>query len=71
MELLPNPYEFDHYRNEVHAKLSNEVKDLKRRIDLLRLSESQNRDIMILTYEKMVDRKENFIRSWSMSEVSF
>ena len=71
MDIQPNHFEFDHFRNEVKMKLANEVRDLKRRIEELRISESQNKDLMISTYEKMVDRKENFIKSWSMSEVNF
>ena len=76
MELLPNQaepnaFEFDHYRNEVQLKLNKEVRDLKQRIDILKQSKRQNRDIMITTYEKMVDRKERFIKSWSMSEVTY
>jgi hypothetical protein len=69
--IQPNYLEFDHFRNEVEIKLTNEVQDLKRKIEELRMSESQNKELMIATYEKMVGRKEKFIKSWSMSEVQF
>jgi len=71
MEILPNQLEFDTYRAEIYLKLSKEVAELNLRINELSASKGQNRDIIITTYRKMVERKEAFMKSWSLDEVDF
>lgn len=62
--------QFDSVRDHVQAKLHREVVLLERRIEALRQSPTPHSAIIIDTYERMIDRKLGFMRSWGMDESS-
>ncbi len=68
MNITPNMYQFDSYRNHVKSRLVNEVIELQVRVESLKHSSSQNRDVIISVYQKMIDQKEHFMRDWEMAK---
>lgn len=68
MEITPNIYQFDSYRNHVKSRLVNEVVKLQHKVDQLQLSPSQNKDEIISVYQKMIDQKQHFMRDWKMAD---
>ena len=60
--------QFDSVRDHVQAKLHREVVLLEQRIEALRQSPTPHSAIIIDTYERMIDRKLGFMRSWGMEE---
>ena len=68
MNFMPNMHQFDSYRNHVKSRLVNEVVELQQRVDQLQSSSSQNREVIISVYQKMIDRKQHFMRDWEMSD---
>lgn len=51
-------------RSHVHRRLNDEVAQLERRIETLRLTKAPHTAIMISAYERMIDRKKGFMLSW-------
>ncbi|WP_375177194.1 hypothetical protein [Marinobacter mobilis] len=51
-------------RSHVLRRLNDEVAQLERRIETLRLTKAPHTAIMISTYERMIDRKKGFMQSW-------
>lgn len=58
--------QYDSVRSHVHRRLNDEVAQLERRIETLRLAQSPHADIMISAYERMIDRKKGFIARWQL-----
>lgn len=56
----------DSVRSHVHRRLNDEVAQLERRIETLRLAKSPHADFMISAYERMIDRKKGFIERWRL-----
>lgn len=55
-------------RSHVHRRLNDEVAQLERRIETLRLAKAPHAAIMISAYERMIDRKRGFMASWGFRE---
>ncbi|MDX1756042.1 MAG: hypothetical protein R3175_08300 [Marinobacter sp.] len=53
-------------RSHVHRRLNDEVAQLERRIETLRLAKSPHAAIMISAYERMIERKKGFIERWRL-----
>ncbi len=68
MNITPNIHQFDSYRNHVKDRLVNEVIELQERVNQLKHSTSQNREVIISVYQKMIDQKQHFMRDWEMAE---
>lgn len=51
-------------RSHVLSRLNDEVAQLERRIETLRLTKAPHTAIMISAYERMIDRKKGFMQSW-------
>ncbi len=60
----------DSVRSHVRQQISNEVERLERRIETLRLTRAPHAEIMISTYERMVDRKKGFLKNWHLQDVA-
>lgn len=75
-EGLPRPerqrdVNLDHHdsvRCHVQQRLCDEVAQLEKRIETLRLTRSPHAVIMISAYERMVDRKRGFMKSWDLPD---
>jgi len=52
----------DSVRSHVHQQVSTEVERLERRIEILRLTQAPHVPVMISAYERMIDRKKNFLQ---------
>jgi|AntRauTorckE6833_2_1112554.scaffolds.fasta_scaffold11080_5 hypothetical protein len=57
-------------RSHVFQQIRSEVERLERRIETLRLTGAPHTAIMISTYERMVDRKRGFLRTWGLQDVA-
>ncbi len=68
MNITPNIYQFDSYRNHVKSRLVNEVVELQQRVNQLQHSPSQNREVIISVYQKLIDQKQHFMRDWEMAD---
>lgn len=60
----------DSVRSHVRQQINTEVERLERRIETLRLTRAPHTAIMISTYERMIDRKKGFLRSWGLQDVA-
>ena len=60
----------DSVRSHVQQQIRTEVERLERRIETLRLTRAPHADIMISTYERMIDRKRGFLRNWDLQDVA-
>jgi len=58
----------DSVRSHVRERISSEVEHLERRIASLRLSRAPHADILISTYERLLDRKKGFLKSWNLKD---
>jgi len=58
----------DSVRSHVREQVSSEVKRLEHRIETLRLVRAPHAAIMISTYERMLDRKKGFLKSWGLRD---
>ncbi|SFM55568.1 hypothetical protein [Marinobacter pelagius] len=58
----------DSVRSHVRERISSEVEHLERRIASLRLSRAPHADILISTYERLLDRKKGFLQSWNLKD---
>jgi len=68
MNITPNIHQFDSYRNHVKSRLVNEVVELQQRVSQLQHSPSQNREVIISVYQKLIDQKQHFMRDWEMAD---
>ncbi|UZE96279.1 hypothetical protein [Alkalimarinus alittae] len=68
MDITPNMHQFDSYRNHVKTRLVNEVVELQHRVNQLQHSPSQNREVIISVYQKLIDQKQHFMRDWEMAD---
>jgi len=68
MNITPNIHQFDSYRNHVKSRLVNEVVELQQRVSQLQHSSSQNREVIISVYQKLIDQKQHFMRDWEMAD---
>ena len=68
MNITPNIHQFDSYRNHVKSRLVSEVVELQQRVDQLKHSSSQNREVIISVYQKMINQKQHFMRDWEMAD---
>lgn len=58
----------DSVRSHVHERVSSEVEHLERRIASLRLSRAPHADILISTYQRLLDQKKGFLQSWNLKD---
>lgn len=58
----------DSVRSHVCQRLSDEVAQLERRIETLRLTKAPHAAIIISTYERMIDRKKGFMHNWGLRD---
>lgn len=66
MNTLPNLHQFATVKNHLKGKLEKELDVLEERVRQLQSSSSQNREIIITTYRKIIDQKQNFKKHWDM-----
>lgn len=57
-------------RSHVRDQVRSEVERLERRIETLRLTRAPHADIMISTYERLLDRKKGFLQNWDLKDGS-
>lgn len=57
----PHLNDIDGVRSELNRRLQQEVGDLARRISTLRETRSPGSEIIIETYERMIDNKQRFL----------
>ncbi|ARU54167.1 MAG: hypothetical protein MI864_28175 [Pseudomonadales bacterium] len=57
---------YDEVKHNLKAKLHQEVMELEERVRLLRGSNSKNRDLMISTYQRIIENKQHFMRSCNL-----
>ena len=62
MQRQPNPHHFDNLRHQLRQKMSQEVTLLEQRIRELDRSDRVNKDILIETYRKVINRKQDFLQ---------
>lgn len=62
-------HHYTQYRSRVENRIATEVTQLQQRIHQLRSSSRHNRDILISTYERMLDRKRAFMQRWEMTDI--
>ena len=55
-------------RSHVREQVRSEVERLERRIETLRLTRAPHADIMISTYERLLDRKKGFLQNWDLKD---
>ncbi|MCG8520363.1 hypothetical protein [Marinobacter sp. CA1] len=58
----------DSVRSHVNQRIHDEVAQLERRIESLRLVNAPYADLMITTYQRMLDRKRGFIAQWELDQ---
>ncbi|HET8850427.1 MAG TPA: hypothetical protein VFM78_11165 [Marinobacter sp.] len=66
---VQRPVKLDHHdsvRHHVQQQVCDEVKRLECRIETLRLTRAPHADIMIATYERMINRKKGFLENWDL-----
>ena len=66
MQTLPNLHQFAHVKSHLKCKLESELDILEARVKKLQDSTSQNREIIISTYRKIIDRKQDFKKHWDL-----
>ena len=62
MQKQPNLHHFDSLRLHLRTKMFEEVTRLEERIRELNQSDRMNKEILIETYRKVIDRKQSFLR---------
>ncbi len=61
----------DSVRHHVQEQVRSEVERLERRIETLRLMKSPHAEIMLSTYQRLLDRKKGFLQSWHLKDGGF
>lgn len=66
MNTLPNLHQFTTVKHHLKCKLEKELDVLEERVKQLQNSSSKNREIIITTYRKIIDRKQDFKKYWDL-----
>ncbi|MCP5207785.1 MAG: hypothetical protein H7A01_11315 [Hahellaceae bacterium] len=66
MNTLPNLHQFTNVKHHLKCKLEKELDVLEERVRQLQGSSSKNREIIITTYRKIIDRKQDFKKHWDL-----
>lgn len=56
--------EHDSVRTHVSRRLASEVAQLEQRVETLKRTKAPHRSIMVSTYQRMIERKKGFMRTW-------